>query len=480
MNEALFGGAAGPGKSLCLLMDVVEQIVVEHERYTRGEIKESTGWALHLRREFTRLEQTIARAHRYFKALDPGVLYDRQSHTFRFQSGYKVQFGHMAGKTDYLNYSSNEYTHIAFDELTEFSEEQFRYMATRLRSTDPVLSKMLRVRAATNPVGEGVMWVRPYFVDPAPQGRKVLRRKVWLEDSKKWATRSRIYIPAKLSDNPVQAFREQYEAELRDKPAHIRDALLNANWYVVANAFYAEEIVPEVHFRSFKKIFPNGLPSGWTRGRAMDWGYKTWCVIYYFAVDPDDRIWIYREISIRKKRADAVADHLIEVEQSGQFGMKGCWDFVHEKSKVRGPADNQIREQRGSIGETIDETFRKKGIFWDMATKNRAASVEQFRARLLERGGENQDLPGILFDESCVHARRTIPSIPTDESDPELPKDGGDDHWLDTVHYICMSRPRVPDSDEAPKRDYDDEMAEFREKKKKRTTKGGVSWGYGR
>lgn len=475
VNEALFGGAAGPGKSLALVMDPTEQIVTEHNRWVAGEITESVGWALHLRREFTRLEQTIARAHRYYKALDPKVVYDRQTHTFKFQSGYKVQFGHMAGKTDYLNYSSNEYTHIGLDELTEFTEDQYTFIKTRLRTTDPVLSKMLRIRSATNPVGEGVMWVRPYFVDPAPDGRKVMRRKIWLEDEKRWSVRTRIYIPAKLTDNPVKEFRIQYEAELRDKPAHIREALLNANWYVVANAFYAEEFSSDIHVKNFKKIFPKGLPSGWPRYRTMDWGFKTWCVIIYWAVDPDGNIWVFREISLRKKNAKQVADYLRQVEEA-----LGLWDFVHNRSKIRGPADNQIREIRGGLGETIDETMRKNGIFWDMATKNRAAAVEQFRQRLMQRSGEDQDMPGILFDESCLKIRSTVPSIPTDDADPELPKDGGDDHWLDVVHYTCMARPYIPDSDEAPPKDYDDELSEFRERKKKRTTKGGVSWGYGR
>lgn len=474
-NEALLGGAAGPGKSLCLLMDPVEQIVTEHGRWERGEIRESVGWALHLRREFTRLEQTIARAMRYYTALDSGCHYAPGNHTFRFSSGYRVQMGHMAGKNDYLNYSSNEYTHIAFDELTEFEEEQYRFMMTRLRTVDPVLAKMLRVRSATNPVGEGVIWVRNYFVDPAPEGRKVLRRKLWLENERKWANRSRIYIPATLKDNPIPEFREQYEAELRDKPAHIREALLNANWYVVANAFYAEEFQTDVHVRDFKKLFPKGLPLGWTRYRSMDWGYKSPCVILYWAVDPDGNLWCYREITVRKMDVGRVADRLIEFERS-----QDLWDWRRDRSKVRGPADNQIREMRGTIGETMDETFRRKGVFWDMATKNRIASVEQFRRRLLQRSGENQDMPGILFDTSCKNIQRTVPSIATDPTDAELPVDGGDDHWLDAIHYMCMARPVAAEGDDPRHRDYDDELAEFRERKRKVTRKGGVSWGYGR
>ena len=75
MDEALGGGSQGPGKSLALLMDANEQILVEHARAKDGEIRwgHSVGWALHLRREFPRLQQSIRRSELIFPRLDPGI-----------------------------------------------------------------------------------------------------------------------------------------------------------------------------------------------------------------------------------------------------------------------------------------------------------------------------------------------------------------------------------------------------------------------
>src|SRR4051812_9111635 len=73
-SEILLGGAAGPGKSLALLMDpIITQMIDEHARWQRGEIAASVGWALHIQKESPRLEQTIDRSHRMFRAVDPGA-----------------------------------------------------------------------------------------------------------------------------------------------------------------------------------------------------------------------------------------------------------------------------------------------------------------------------------------------------------------------------------------------------------------------
>jgi hypothetical protein len=102
-DEALGAGAAGPGKTLVLLMEPLAQIVVEHERTTNPEHPHalapgsSTGWALSLRRTMPMIEQTIVRSHRIFPRLDPGARYDAQKHTWVFSSGYRYPIRALQG-----------------------------------------------------------------------------------------------------------------------------------------------------------------------------------------------------------------------------------------------------------------------------------------------------------------------------------------------------------------------------------------------
>lgn len=448
VDEALFGGSAGPGKSLALLMDPVDQIVLEHERCRAREIQwgRSTGMAIHFRREIPRLEETITRSKSMFSALDPKAKYDENHHKWTFSSGYRVQFAHMKDQDTFLNYRSSQVTALYFDELIEFEEEQYQQMVTRVRSTDRVLQHRLKTRAASNPAPG---WVRDYFVQAAPQGRVILKRQVRL-DGGEIVERSRIFLPARLSDNPDPVYRRQYEANLRDKPAHIRAALLNGDWYVVAGAFFAEEWDPNAVV-----VKPFRIPPTWRRFRSGDWGYKSPCVILWWAITPDDELVCYRERTFNapgmpKKDARDVADAIRDIERAN-----GEWDDRRNRSRLSGPMDTQLWEERGNTGPTMADDMAKAGVYWVQASKGRRFAAAQILNRLRSRGLNGR--PGIMFFESCVRCRETIPALGTDPNDPEVPLKGGPDHWYDAVSYACAQH-IVPASQvgSAPTNDNDD------------------------
>jgi hypothetical protein len=447
----LGGGSAGPGKSLALLMDPCEQIVVEHERCKTGEIDwgRSHGWALHVRREFPRLEQTIHRSKMLFDALDSGAKYDSNSHKWTFSSGFKLQFGHLAERSSFMSYRSNEYTWFGIDEAGEIeSRDPYDELSLRVRSTDPVLKQMLKVRLVTNPTPG---WIRDLFVDPAPEGRKLFKRKYRLEDGT-YRTRTRIFLPARLSDNPDPEFRAQYETSLRDRPYHIRASLLYGDWYVVAGAFFADLFDP-----SRVVIKPFKIPAGWKRFRSGDWGYKQPCVILWWAVTPEGEMICYREMTFNgakcRERLDAygVAQKIRDIELAN-----GEWNRLRDHSRLTGPMDTQLWEERGHKGPTMAADMARVGVFWTKASKGRRQCTQQLVKRLSQRG--YNDRPGIQFFESCHGCITTIPAIGTDDSDPEVPKKGGPDHHLDAVFYACAANP-VPSGHEDAQPDDDEDWS---------------------
>src|SRR5689334_6469943 len=134
-------------------MDPVAQIMLEHDRCANPEHPyhfewgDSVGWALHLRRTLKELEQSMGFTHRIFPKMDPGAHWDNQKTTWTFTSGYKFQFAHCKDRESWTDFMSSAFTHIAFDELITFEEEQYDQITTRLRTDDVLLAKMLRVRA---------------------------------------------------------------------------------------------------------------------------------------------------------------------------------------------------------------------------------------------------------------------------------------------------------------------------------------------
>lgn len=444
-EEALGAGAAGPGKTSVLLRDPIPQIQVEHTRCMNKrhphhlEWGRSTGWALHLRRTVKRLEQTIQRAHRLFPTIDSQVRWDEQKNTFTFSSGYKFQFGHCKDPNSWMDYYGNEYSHIAFDELVEFDEEQYDQIKSRKRSADPVLSMMLKVRAMSNPVtrrdaADGFFlkdpqWVRRYFVDPAPEGKTILKQKVRLDDGT-IVERRRIYLPAKLSDNPNKSFVLQYEAELQAQKPHIRAALLRGDWYATPDSFYGEWWDRRIHVCD-----PFNIPSDWPKFRSMDWGFKAPGCVLWWAMDPDGNLICTKEYTFQGKNADEVAKEIRAIETA-----MGLWQG--KRSRIFGPADTQLWEERGDSGMTKAASMARLGVLWHRAQKSaRAGSGRQGNAeKLIGRLKDHKNkttTPGIVFFKSCRNCIRTIPGIQTDQRDTELPLDGGEDHWHDAVLYAC-------------------------------------------
>lgn len=446
-REALGAGAAGPGKSLVLLWEPLHQIMVEHDRATnkrhphRISPGDSTGWALHLRRTMPELDETLARAHRWFPRVDPGVRWDANRHMFHFTSGYRYQFGHCQQSEDYTRYMSQQFTMLCFDELTTFEEEQYLQLDTRLRSSDPVLMHMLKNRSMSNPfmgrpkngahfTVKNPHWVRDYFVKPAPQGGTVLKKKITRSDGTV-EYRDRIYLKATLFDNPDKDYVKQYEVTLLDKPAHIRQALLYGNWWVTVGSFHGDDWNESLHVCK-----PFHIPDDWKQFRSMDWGYKAPGCVYWWAMDPDGVLYCVSELTFQGKLDKEVAELIKQKEISKKLWFDG-------KSRIQGVADTQLWEQRGdSSSITKAEVFQKLGVPWLPADKlSRQHNAQLLSSRLRDHKNGTQP-PGIIFFDTCTKAIESVPGIESNPLDLECPMDGGDDHWYDAILYACAHASR--------------------------------------
>jgi hypothetical protein len=176
-REALYGGAAGGGKSDALLMGALEHVDVPGYN------------ALILRKTFSDLklpEAIMDRSHEWLAGTK--AHWDAQSKQWTFPSGARITFGYLKNTKDRYRYQGAAFQYIAFDELTQFDEREYKYLFSRLRRPKGVgpsaaLSKVpLRMRAGSNPGGLGHEWVRERFMVEKSVNRK--------------------FVPAKMKDNP--------------------------------------------------------------------------------------------------------------------------------------------------------------------------------------------------------------------------------------------------------------------------------------
>jgi predicted phage terminase large subunit-like protein len=151
-KEVLYGGAAGGGKSDWLLMEALQHVMIPG--YS----------AILFRRTFRDLSLPGALMDRSKQWLMPtDAKWQGQENTWSFPSGAKLAFGYLDTETDKYRYQSAEFQFIGFDELTQFTEDQYRYLFSRLRRLENS-HVPLRMRAASNPGGIGHDWVKQRFM----------------------------------------------------------------------------------------------------------------------------------------------------------------------------------------------------------------------------------------------------------------------------------------------------------------------------
>jgi hypothetical protein len=351
-----------------------------------------------------------------------------------------------------------------------FDQEQYEQINTRCRSDDPILMKMLKIRAMSNPMqrraaNENIAvkdphWVRRYFVEPARQGKTILTRKVVMDDGT-IREASRIYLPARLHDNPNKAFVADYEFTLQKALPHIRQALLRGDWWVTAGCYFSEAWNPRIHVcKPFK------IPRDWPQFRSMDWGYKAEGCVHWHALDPEGRMFTHRELTFKGKDAKEAAKMIRDVERGLEL-----WDDRRHRSRITGPADTQLWEERGDRGKTKAEEMNDVGVPWLPADKrSRVRNGQRVAERLLDHDNGTK-APGLVVFSTCPRLIENIPLVQTDAHDIEMPAKGAHDHWYESESYACAyaSRPVSKYKDE------DDE--DLSEGEAERGNRG--SFGYG-
>jgi len=300
--EALYGGAAGGGKSDALLMAALQYVDVP-------------GYAaLLLRRTYADLALPGAimdRSHTWLAGT--AAHWDGEKHRWRFPSGATLSFGYLDTERDKYRYQGAELQFVGLDELTQFPNSWYIYLLSRLRrlkgSTVP-----LRARGATNPGGIGHRWVKERFVDEA--------------------TALGTFVPALLDDNP-SLDRDEYETALARLDPTTRQQLRHGVWVqdsggLVYSSFTRSLIVPK----------PADL-EGWRLILAFDFGVV------------DDTAWGILGWPKHSKNV-----HLIQSEKRTKMFPSEVGDLAASLEKQY--RFDQIVGDEGGLGKAFAEEMRRR------------------------------------------------------------------------------------------------------------------------
>jgi hypothetical protein len=447
--EALYGGAAGGGKSESLLLLPIVRGFHQHPRF-KGII---------FRRTYPELEsEIIVRSHTWYPHC--GAKYSAEKKRWTFPNGSIMQFGHVEYENDVRKYDTSEYNYMAFDELTSFTEFQYTYLSlTRCRSSSPQLPAI--VRSGTNPGNVGHSWVKRKFIDPGPYGTIFKDKGTGIK---------RIFIQSLVSDNPhIEA---EYAKRMELLPEAERRAKLHGDWETFeGQAFedFRENPIPGDPPNAIHVIKPFKVPDWWTRVLAVDWGYAAMTVALWGALSPENRLYIYREYSCRKTKISIWATEVGNLsfgEQLTDITMcQSAWQKRGEELtimehfvKFSGLKPRQAENDRLAGKIMVQEYLRWQphnvyvhtlGEFSQtVATsilRNKGLDAYKQYIKSFEPDPEEANLPKLQIFDTCRELIGCIPKCifrPKDKTSGKPAEDvaefPGDDPY-DTLRYLILS-----------------------------------------
>lgn len=448
--EVLYGGAAGGGKSDAAVMIPLSQVHIPHFK------------ALILRKTYPQLTELIDKSLNYYKSAFPDAKYNDSKHRWTFPSGATVAFGSMNHRKDRENYRGKQYDVIIFDELTHFTWDEYSFMFSRCRPSGP--GTRCFIRSTTNPGGVGHGWVKDKFISCAPpMTRIVTRRTISGADGKPIVTeRDRMFIPARVYDNQALLMNDpDYIANLAMLPEKERKAQLEGSWDSFEGQVFMEWRNNPVHYddQIFTHVIsPFDIPSWWRIYRGFDWGFSKPFAVGWFAVDEEERIYLFREyygsngvpdtgLCMQKEE---VARNIHRIEQEDPR-LRG--------KNIIGIADPAIFASDGGI--SIADTMEKQGVLFERGSHERIPGKMEFHRRLAF-GTDGR--PMFYCFNTCRNFIRTIPTLVYSESDVEDVDTKQEDHIYDMARYVFMSNPCPARKTVDPPAVSDDDPLDLREK----------------
>lgn len=376
--------------------------------------------ALVIRRNSDDLSDWIDRAQKMLQGFGLEVMY--KPAVFKFRSGAQIKTGHLKDDQAYTKYQGHEYHRMLIEEVTQIpTEKRYLELLSSCRSNDPDIEPQVFLTA--NPGGVGHGWTRKRFVDVARPG-------VAYEDPQTGLTR--IFIPAKVDDNPTLLKNDPAYVKRLDSLKHTDNDLYKAwrlgSWDVFVGMVFREfdrqkhVVAPFIPKRSFDHILH------------MDWGYSEESafaahvsVVVPMKTESGDRfnrVITYKEWYGNQKYpnewAKIIYDDLKEMNIKPKHGYT---DPAMHNTGVDGSI---------SIAQMFEEAWRSMngGSSWlslQRGINNRIAGVATVHNWLSDAP---DGMPYWVITEDCLDLIRTLPELVYDDKKNEDVDSTLEDHCL--------------------------------------------------
>jgi len=433
VDELLYGGSAGGGKSEWLLWHVLE-LARKHD-----------GWhGLVLRSSFPELRRTlIRRSVERFAELPVGErpVWRAADKEWRFPNGSVIEFGYCESDDDVRQFLSAEYDCIALDEATEFTDYQASMLRSRCRTTARKRARGIRPHMVlcSNPGGRGHKWVKERYVDPTGASEGTATIVTRLDDGRE-TSRTVGFVPATAYDNPH--IDPAYIENLLQLPEALRKQYLEGSWDSFEGMYFEEFerdlIDPKTGERTPWHVVPDfPIPAHWPRTRGMDYGYVQPYGAVWLTRDPDTGFeYVYR---VQKHSGLTVSDQARTILAADKLSdgrpEKIDWTMLDPSCWRRDGAGASISQQLAQSGLRCRKADNRRIDGW-------IAIRERLQASTIETPDGPYTAPGLRIFASCEPLIDEFALAMRDKNNGEdLDKKPHNDHLLDALRYCVMAQP---------------------------------------
>ena len=430
--EILYGGARGGGKTDAGLAWLIgdfkdpegnSKSLAFHQRY-RGLV---------IRRNADDLSDWLDRARIFYRPFHAEIV--GKPAIIRFPNGAIIRTGHLKDDAAYTKYIGHEYHRILIEELTliPFEIDYLKLIST-CRSTIPELRP--QIFCTTSPGNAGHQWVKQRFVDPADPYTPFKDLKTH---------RLRVYIPAKVSDNPTLVQCDPtYVDMLNGLPTELKKAWLDGSWDVYSGQFLSKWR-NDIHV-----VEPFEIPDDWLNLIAIDWGYAAPCAVGWYAKSFKGITYKYRELYVTERDPYSLATEILDLSEKENI------DFIvgDPSMWIRNPM--AFNNYNAFSDKSIADQMTSAGLYIQKADNNRVNGWTQLRSVLDWEGKYNQEGELILTKEpqyfvfsSCKYTIRLLPALIHDTNRIDDVDKKCEDHIGDCDRYAHM---HLMDVDEPAKK----------------------------
>jgi phage terminase large subunit len=313
---------------------------------------------------------------------------------------------------------SSEYDVIFVQEATECTPDDWEKMGTRLRNGRVSFQQLL---ADCNPQ-QPKHWLK----QRCDAGKTTMLRSRHQDNP-------RVYDDAGV----LTPYGEAYMARLAALSGVRKERLLHGRWAAADGLIY-DMWDPAVHLAPPKRH----LPKTWERYWAVDFGFTNPFVWQQWAVDPDGRLWLEREIYRTQRLVEDHARDILDVVKVTSGTNKGEWLFPKPRAIIcdHDAEDRATLERHLGMGTTPAKKSVSDGI-QAMAARLRIQPDGHPRMIILrdslvsvDEARREAGLPLCFADEIEGYVWRKNTSGKLSKDEPA--KGEVDDHSMDTGRYV--------------------------------------------